>query len=209
MMLMLSVLVTFTFREVSIAGHVGGAFGGLVLAVPLFYTRFGHGWQRWLAAAGVAAVPLGSLAAVEYFKVGPLKSEVEFQTVWSDVRQFHFAELRFSRDYAQGMLPLTPTERLRHPDAPEARLKAQELRKRAQPIAERLTAFGGLGDAVRDEWQAAQQYLAAAIGFYPVFERALDSAVQWTEQDEKELRRLFLELNNRRAELDRMVSGQR
>jgi hypothetical protein len=43
---------------VSWAGHLGGAVAGAAVAVPLVYSRFGQGAQRWLGWAGVAAVPL-------------------------------------------------------------------------------------------------------------------------------------------------------
>jgi hypothetical protein len=50
--------------QISKGAHFGGGLAGLLVAVPLHYQRYGRGWQRWLAAAGVALVPALSLAAL-------------------------------------------------------------------------------------------------------------------------------------------------
>jgi Rhomboid family len=46
---------------VSAAGHFGGAAAGLIAAVPLTYSRFGLGVQRWLGLLGFLAVPVVTL----------------------------------------------------------------------------------------------------------------------------------------------------
>lgn len=57
-------IVISNFPGVSGAGHLGGALAGIAVSVPLMYTLFGKGGQRWLGALGVIAVPAVCLALV-------------------------------------------------------------------------------------------------------------------------------------------------
>lgn len=50
---------------VGAAAHFGGAAAGLVVGVPLLYSRFGRGPQRWLGFLGVLIAPLLCLGLLE------------------------------------------------------------------------------------------------------------------------------------------------
>jgi membrane associated rhomboid family serine protease len=52
------------FPGISAAAHFGGGIVGLVVAWLLNEQRFAHGLRRWLAALGLAAIPVISVAAV-------------------------------------------------------------------------------------------------------------------------------------------------
>jgi membrane associated rhomboid family serine protease len=51
---------------ISASGHFGGGVGGLLAAVPLTYSRFGTGPQRWLGLLGAFLVPLAAVAWLEH-----------------------------------------------------------------------------------------------------------------------------------------------
>lgn len=63
-LLILNVGITLYFDEISKGGHFGGGLVGLVVAVPLHYQRFGRGWRRWVALAGLVPAPMLCLAAL-------------------------------------------------------------------------------------------------------------------------------------------------
>ena len=55
------ILVISFLPGVSMAGHVGGGVTGAVVAAPLWYARFGRGYQRllgWLAMTGIVVAGL-------------------------------------------------------------------------------------------------------------------------------------------------------
>jgi membrane associated rhomboid family serine protease len=58
------IIIISTLPGVSGAGHLGGAVAGAAVSIPLMYTLFGKGVQRWLGWLGVLAVPLVCLAVI-------------------------------------------------------------------------------------------------------------------------------------------------
>jgi membrane associated rhomboid family serine protease len=56
--LLLNVAITFGVPDISASAHFGGGIAGAAVAVPLHFLRYGRGWQRGLAVAGTAAIPL-------------------------------------------------------------------------------------------------------------------------------------------------------
>lgn len=62
------VLVISFIPGVSKEGHFGGAVAGLIVGVPLNMQRFARGGLRWLAVAGVLAVPVACFAAMVYVR---------------------------------------------------------------------------------------------------------------------------------------------
>jgi hypothetical protein len=62
----INLFITFGIPNISKGAHIGGAIVGLMTAVPLYFVRFRHGQQRWLALAGLVAIPLACTAAVRY-----------------------------------------------------------------------------------------------------------------------------------------------
>src|SRR5205085_1517559 len=61
---------------VSWAGHLGGGVAGAAVSVPLVWSLYGRGGQRWLGWAGTAAVPLLALAVL-YQAIAPARQDVE------------------------------------------------------------------------------------------------------------------------------------
>jgi len=58
------VIISTAIPNVSGSGHLGGAIAGAVVSIPLMYTLFGRGWQRWLGWVGVFAVPAACMGIV-------------------------------------------------------------------------------------------------------------------------------------------------
>jgi membrane associated rhomboid family serine protease len=61
---LINVGLTFGIKNISASAHFGGGAVGAVAAFLLNYHRFGSRWQRRLAAAGVAAMPVLFVAAI-------------------------------------------------------------------------------------------------------------------------------------------------
>ncbi|HZU37861.1 MAG TPA: rhomboid family intramembrane serine protease [Gemmataceae bacterium] len=69
--LVINLGLTFGFAGISKGGHFGGGIVGILVAVPLDYVIFVHGWRRWLTVAGVLAVPAVSLGIMFWMLQGP------------------------------------------------------------------------------------------------------------------------------------------
>jgi membrane associated rhomboid family serine protease len=187
---------------VSAAGHFGGGIVGLITAVPLTLNRFGHGWQRWLGAAGVAVIPLALIGVVEHY-VGPERELAQFrsQTIPA-IAPAYDKEIKVFKDYAEPLLTRGPAGRRDDPDAPEARKEVNEVRKLMQDAAALLKAAGGFRNpVVAAKMDAVRAYVDAASQFYDALGRALDPKVTWTDGDENGLRQLQGQLVSRRQEL--------
>jgi membrane associated rhomboid family serine protease len=61
---------------VSASGHFGGGVGGLAAAVPLTYSRFGRGPQRWLGLVAALLVPAAAVLWLES-SLAPHRAEAQ------------------------------------------------------------------------------------------------------------------------------------
>ncbi len=84
--------------NVSWAGHLGGGVAGAVISVPLIWTLYGRGAQRWLGWVGVAAVPVIAFLIL-YKSIAPaLAQGQELAQLEALVTSPEFPKAR--RDYA-------------------------------------------------------------------------------------------------------------
>jgi rhomboid protease GluP len=88
----LNVFITFSIAHISKGGHFGGGLVGLIAAVPLDLIRFGRGVKRWLAWAGLVAIPVLSLILV-LFSFHYTGGMIKRQKLIEDVRDFYKREL--------------------------------------------------------------------------------------------------------------------
>jgi membrane associated rhomboid family serine protease len=88
----LNVFITYGFPSVSASAHFGGGIAGLVVAVPLEYVRYSHGWRRWLAAAAVAAVPLAALAFVHHDIAGERERQQQEANLQASIARIGWSE---------------------------------------------------------------------------------------------------------------------
>jgi len=200
----LNVLITYGIPSISAAAHFGGGIAGLVVAVPLQYVRPGHGWQRWIAVAGVAMVPLASLAAVEY-TIAPDREQEQAEVKYLPVvRKVFHAEVKVFRVYVKPLILKPVPERREDAEAKQAREAANDLQKRMKETADFLASAGPFRDpAVAEAMQAAHDYLEAASRFYESFKRSLDPDVRnWTDQDEQMLGQHYTQLITRRKDFE-------
>jgi membrane associated rhomboid family serine protease len=158
---------------VSASAHFGGAVAGLVAAVPLTYSRFGQGWQRWLGLLGFLAVPAAALVWVQQSlpeinraqaRYGPLLAHV--QEVGTKVYGDHILPL--ARRAAAGK-PLPPEE-VRQGLAAAAKAQ-EEIQEAADALPEaphyrdaRLNAALGLGRDYVAAWQRLLERFRQSLG---------------------------------------------
>jgi hypothetical protein len=215
----LNVLITYSFRNISASAHFGGGIAGLVVAVPLEYVRYAHGWRRWLAAAGVAAVPLAALALVEQTVGGDRERHQAASELQQVERKYlpkvgwaYRAERKVFDEAVNPLILILPVT-LRRLDgrAEKAAAAAGSVQKRMKETADFLAQAGDSFHVreAAEAMQAAKDYVAAARAFYESFGRSLDSEVTWTPEDQATFNRRATELTVRRTRLEELVSLRR
>jgi membrane associated rhomboid family serine protease len=206
----LNVFITFGLPGISASAHFGGGIAGLVVGVPLEYVRRSRGWRWWLAVAGVAAVPLGALAAVEY-SITPDREQAQTIAIYLPrVEELQDDESKVFREFVKPLILQPIPEWRKDPNAPAARKAVRGLQQRVQGTADVLTGAAGFRDpAVVEVVQTARVYLEAASAFYEAFQRSLDPQVAWTDQDTQTLRQQYVQLQNRRKDLEDLFRSLR
>jgi len=205
---LLNVFITYSFPIISKAGHFGGGAAGLLVAVPMQYLRYGRGWVRCLAAAGMVAVPVVALAAVEY-KIKPEREREQVEmTYLPRAMRVCGAEKRFCRQYVNSLKPVA--ERRKEANALLVGKAARDLDKHIKEAADFLASAPSFSDPVAAEaMEAAQQYLETAARFYDSLQRSLAPQGNWTDQNEKILQQDFTQLVSRRQRLETLVGERR
>jgi membrane associated rhomboid family serine protease len=163
---------------ISFAGHLGGGVGGLIAAVPMVYSRFGHGWQRWLGLLGALAVPLGAVAWVE------ASFGIEGELARARARlvpQLEKAEAVGNQAYEQHVKPLCVLVTNRQPiPAEEARASlaaADKALEELRQIAESLPEPGTYHDArINAALEIGKDYVSAWIRLCEQFRQGLGAA---------------------------------
>ena len=188
---------------VSWAGHLGGGVGGLVVAVPLVYSRFGSGAQRWLAWAGVAAVPLVTVLLVqrslpnvpgdllrELHRLRPndpgvQQARAKYHPVYQKADRI--AEAAWNNSASRIL-----NRRLDPKAAPEtARQYALQFAKTAKQLRELADAFAGADQfdspVIAAQVMMAREFVEAWTRFYTTFAASLSPVENWGEQRRQEL----------------------
>jgi membrane associated rhomboid family serine protease len=178
---------------VSGAAHFGGAAAGLVAAVPLTYSRFGHGWQPLLGLLGFLAVPVALLGWVDQSltprtEVG--RAQARYGQLLQDLMQTAY------ETYNQHVVPLYNQGMKDHAvGADEARAALdqvaktlEELHKGAQDLAQAPT----YEDArINRALVFAREYVDSWIEFFERFRRCLDAQGHWRSQEARGLLQLY------------------
>lgn len=207
---MLMVFIGMSVKQVSNTGHLGGAALGAVLGGLLSIHRFGGPVQRWLAAAGVVAVPVLCVGFLVYTAA-------------------HDPKWRSRRDTP---VPHTPTEDLLEHYLPQAQRVDEEAvtldTKDVQPLLARQAqereaqvvqnALAGLRDVRSRLIHAANELLQQAGPYtHPVAEKVrvarakhlrakaelfdrfavcLERGAEWREPDQVELLKLMKDVDD-------------
>jgi membrane associated rhomboid family serine protease len=183
---------------VSWGGHLGGGLAGAVVSVPLNFTRFGRGAQRWLGWVGVAAVPAVCVAVVARSVGGgpvqvdlPVDNPAVIQARELYRRIFLEAERLATADYEKFARPLLKGER-NLDGAPEtAQQYAARFKKTAKKLRELAAdldgaeAFGNRG--IKADVAKAREFVEAWANFYTMFAKSLTPAENWGRQQRQDL----------------------
>jgi membrane associated rhomboid family serine protease len=186
---------------VSWAGHLGGGVGGLVVSVPLLYSRFGSAAQRWLGWAGVAAVPLVAVLLVqrslpdvpeallrELNRLRPndpdvQKARAKYLPVYQKADRI--AEGDYS-DFASRILnrELVLTDEI-------ARQHALRFEKTAKQLRELADGFAGAeqfdSPVIAAQVKMAREFVQTWARFYDSFAASLSPLKNWGDQRRQEL----------------------
>jgi rhomboid protease GluP len=200
----LMVLIS-AFPNVSAAGHLGGALAGAAAALLLNFHRFGPAPWRWLALAGLAAIPWASFAILERARATGAEwqkveeqwqkaEETDFEQRFlmpgspTNVRKITFQANWFYQNDARPLLDQRPERR--DPEAVErALVSLSEQRDALQGVAEALAQSGPYHSAVAEEArQVGLNYVRARARLLEQAERSLHEGDKWTAEDEKALK---------------------
>jgi membrane associated rhomboid family serine protease len=186
--------------NVSWEGHLGGGLAGAVVAVPLNFSRFGQGAQRWLGWVGVAAVPVlclgllwqsarGNAPEVEVSADDP--SMVALRTNYADtINGAHTgcedAYTEHGKKFLEAGIDPSKDEQ-----AVQKALKAfQAVRANLKTRADRLSRAGPFKNpTVQDFLERARKYVGAADEFWGLFATSLQPVENWTDGQKRALRR--------------------
>jgi membrane associated rhomboid family serine protease len=206
----LNVALTFLIPQISKGAHFGGGAVGLLAALALHYQRFGHGWVRGLATAGVVAVLLLCLVVLrEADRLSPAWKALIHEEEQRAAKNDYLDEAKrldedSSRFFRKEVKPLFDNYRpARRPAAEVEKALAGLARDRGEldRAAERLAEAGRPRSVeVEETRQAGEQYLRAKARFFEMTEDYLKQA-KWDDNDwkwkEQEIERLGKEWRER------------
>jgi membrane associated rhomboid family serine protease len=188
---------------VSWAGHLGGGVGGVVVAVPLVYSRFGSGAQRWLGWAGVAAVPLVAVLLVQRsLPSGPAgilreldrlrPNDAGVQQARAKYRPIYLKADSLSDRVFENDAARILKGRFDPKEAPEtARQYALKFAKTAKQLRELADGLGGAeqfdSPVITAHVTKAREFVEAWVQFYSTFAESLSPVENWGEQRRQDL----------------------
>jgi rhomboid protease GluP len=172
--------------RVSSLGHLGGAIAGAVVAVPLTFSRFGHGWQRWLGYLAALAVPPICVAVV-FFSITDRERIDHVQSILLRVQELA------NTTYKRQALPLVQKKS----DELQKDAASKELREALAGVQRRLDSAAAQLDRVsfsdprlKDALTPAKDYVASWLTYFAAFSKILDDQDALRPQDRDELERL-------------------
>jgi hypothetical protein len=176
----LLILISFA-PNVSWQGHLGGAIGGAVIALPLHYVRYGTLGQRIVAGAALVLIPLGFAAgvlAIQSRQRAPLISRHQFQ------QPIDHAEKLVLATYNRFVVPLlTPGQPPWQADAdivPKARAACAEATAALEPLLTSLEEADPKDDSVKShEIAGYHRYYQAWRDFFQAMDKSLERPQAW------------------------------
>jgi membrane associated rhomboid family serine protease len=174
--------VGFTFLPgISKAAHFGGGLVGLAVAVPLNYYAFTRGWRRFLALAGVVAVPLVSIGLMDL----AFREDQEIK----DLKEQLLPALRplekAAEDFARG--PLLLCRQLpprKHLEMAEGKFALKEAQKKLQEATKMVNDAGPFHSHIAEEArQIKLELYNAMFKKYQLAWAILDKDAVWDEDD--------------------------
>jgi membrane associated rhomboid family serine protease len=193
---------------VSASGHAGGGIAGLVLTVPLNFSRFGTGQQRWAGLAGVIVLVIaliGIIGAVANSDLTP--DQVKYQYY----KKIHYATalaLNTDRDFRNWANRMKDGKKV--PEAETEKLQADIEKARAaiEEILTELKQSRQYKDAsVNTALEQAETYFEKWEDYYQLVQEIFDKKGQFTQQQRQELESKMSRLNELWQDVNNSVLG--
>lgn len=207
--IMLMTFIGMSVQEVSNTGHIGGAALGAVLGGLLNIHRFGSPVQRWLAAAGVAAVPVLCVGFLVYTAAHdprwrprhdnlatPIPSDDRaWQLLLHANRVDEEAASVFMKQF-QPLLAQPPQER--EPRAvQDVQAALGHVRTRLSQSANNLLPLAGsYTQRAAELIRARTKHLRAKAELFDRFALCLSKGAEWSEADHVALLKLMKEVED-------------
>ena len=196
-------------------GLKAGALGGLVgaaAAALLNLHRYETRVVRWFYIAGIAIIPL--------LCVGVLIRAKHSDVRWLDVERQGFKQklggvIRDAREEGRKALRAADNYRVDTPTEKWERAKVDELLDQLKTAQKKLSnaekeceqAGPFNTQRVRTAVTAAHKALSKQRAVLEHLERCLEAGVNWTRDEEDQLKKAADEMNEARAEYERILSG--
>jgi len=185
------VVIISMIPGVSWAGHFGGCLGGLVAAVPLIYTRFGHGLPRWLGLLGALLVPAVALGWLDHSLTPPTelgRAQRRYAKLIHNGRLMALATYYdhvvkiFNKGSGKQPQPITPEE------AQAALAEVGHAVNRLKKLSADLEAAPTYDDVrINQSLTFAKQYAADLLSIFEEFQRALDGHGNWNREEARRI----------------------
>jgi hypothetical protein len=176
---------------VSAMGHFAGGVAGAVLGIPLIYSRYGHGLQRWLGLAGALAIPLACLGVA----FGSVTVDERERAVAIDVQKL------MRVPYNDHALPLLKKETDSLFDDAAAVREAIRVFDQAgadlKRLAASLAALSSSSERVARKIETVKNLVSGWSRFFETFQQVLERRIPWTEEKRDELKEMGNELVER------------
>jgi membrane associated rhomboid family serine protease len=172
---------------VSTAGHFGGGLAGALVAFPLLYNRFGHGWQPWLGLAGILAVPIVSLGLLSFSVTDRerfLRIDLVLRTALDGLEEtYKNHNLGALLSKRPGPSLFDDAEHVR-----EAQTAIAQTQTQLAVTAGTLASMAPMSNPHNQEMlELAQQIVAGWSRFFETFQAVLDRRLEWTPEQRSDL----------------------
>jgi membrane associated rhomboid family serine protease len=176
--IVIMIVFTLMYPNVSIEGHFGGGIAGVLAAFPVDYARFHKGWRRYLA---YAALPFLVVAFFSFF-LQTYAAKHQFELI-RDTEET--ARRTFLEKDVQRLLNAKPEDRR----SDENVLATLDEARHALRTAYAVRWVRHFGDAPSHEKiDAGNEVLGAWLTLFDRLRRLAEAPQQWTEADTDELK---------------------
>jgi hypothetical protein len=182
------IVIISMFPGVSAIGHFAGGLAGALLGIPLIYSRYGHGSQRWLALAGIVAIPLACLGSIFWSVTDEDKDRALLFRTKIAVAEAREAVRGAFNNLAVPLLN-KDTDSLfdDHEIVREAISAFETAQKDLKRIGASLDGLTSAAEPVRQELENAKELITNWSHFFETFQQVLERRIPWTEEKRREL----------------------
>jgi membrane associated rhomboid family serine protease len=169
--------------RVSWLGHLGGALAGAAIAVPLVYSRFGVGWQRWAGNLASLAIPLACVAVVFL----SITDSERARRLLVDVERL--SNSTYKR-YALPIVEEKPDEHHKNETVKAAEQAFSDTQQRLRSFAQQLQRISPSDPRLKETLPIAKDYVAAWQTYFETLSKMLNERDTLSPRDREQLEQL-------------------